>query len=188
MKRLLPLFALFALVSCLAPSSPDQETPGSSSAPHAWIHFTRFDRDVALYNGFYIYYTGRDHNPGAFTCFLAGAGVKKGFSYGESDEFGFKAAIDKTSVHDFNPTLLHLVGLDHEQLTFYHNGLERKLTNVHGHVVTDVLAWERPASPGPAHPGNKQPPPAKKLSEPSLPLMYYSRAELLDGACLTPFL
>ena len=184
MKRLLPLFALFALVSCLTPSSPDQETPGSSSAPHAWIHFTRFDRDVALYNGFYIYYTdrgtpleflieltpdlkrrgmlehalvvwatefgrmpflqangtGRDHNPGAFTCFLAGAGVKKGFSYGESDEFGFKAAIDKTSVHDFNSTLLHLMGLDHERLTFYHNGLERKLTNVHGHVVTDVLA------------------------------------------------
>ena len=59
MKRLLPLFALFALVSCLAPSSPDQEPPGSSSAPYAWIHFTRFDRDVALYNGFYIYYTHR---------------------------------------------------------------------------------------------------------------------------------
>ena len=54
--------------------------------------------------------TGRDHNPGAFTCFLAGAGVKKGFSYGESDEFGFKAAVDKTSVHDFNSTLLHLMG------------------------------------------------------------------------------
>ena len=84
--------------------------------------------------------TGRDHNPGAFTCFLAGAGVKKGFSYGESDEFGFKAAVDKTSVHDFNSTLLHLMGLDHERLTFYHNGLERRLTNVHGHVVTDVLA------------------------------------------------
>ncbi len=84
--------------------------------------------------------TGRDHNPGAFTCFLAGAGVKKGFSYGESDEFGFKAAVDKTTVHDFNATLLHLMGLDHERLTFYHNGLERRLTNVHGHVVTDVLA------------------------------------------------
>lgn len=84
--------------------------------------------------------TGRDHNPGAFTCFLAGAGVKKGFSYGESDEFGFKAAVDKTSVYDFNATLLHLMGLDHERLTFYHNGLERRLTNVHGHVVKDVIA------------------------------------------------
>ncbi len=84
--------------------------------------------------------TGRDHNPGAFTCFLAGAGVKKGFSYGESDEFGFKAAVDATSVYDFNATILHLMGLDHERLTYYHNGLERRLTNVHGHVVHDVLA------------------------------------------------
>lgn len=84
--------------------------------------------------------TGRDHNPGAFTCFMTGAGVKKGFSYGESDEFGFKAATNATSVYDFNATLLHLMGLDHERLTFYHNGLERRLTNVHGHVVKDVLA------------------------------------------------
>ncbi len=84
--------------------------------------------------------TGRDHNPGAFTCFLVGAGVKRGFSFGESDEFGFKAAVDKTTVYDFNATLLHLMGLDHECLTFYHNGLERRLTNVHGEVVKDVLA------------------------------------------------
>ncbi|WP_040764590.1 DUF1501 domain-containing protein [Novipirellula maiorica] len=84
--------------------------------------------------------TGRDHNPSAFTCFLAGAGVKKGFSYGESDEFGFKSAINPTTVYDFNATLLHLMGLDHERLTFYHNGIERRLTNVHGHVVKDVLA------------------------------------------------
>ena len=84
--------------------------------------------------------TGRDHNPDAFTCFLTGAGVKRAFSYGQSDEFGFKAAVDKTTVYDFNATLLHLMGLDHERLTFYHNGLERRLTNVHGHVVHDVLA------------------------------------------------
>jgi len=84
--------------------------------------------------------TGRDHNPNAFTCFMTGAGVKKGFSYGESDEFGFKAAVDKTSVFDFNATLLHLLGLDHERLTFYHNGLERRLTNVHGKVIREVLA------------------------------------------------
>ncbi len=84
--------------------------------------------------------TGRDHNPDAFTCFLAGAGVKKGFSYGESDEFGFKAAANPTSVYDFNATILHLLGLDHERLSFYHNGLERRLTNVHGHVIKDVLA------------------------------------------------
>lgn len=84
--------------------------------------------------------TGRDHNPEAFTCFLTGAGVKKGFSYGQSDEFGFKTAENTTTVYDFNATLLHLMGLDHERLTYYHNGLERRLTNVHGHVVKDVLA------------------------------------------------
>jgi hypothetical protein len=84
--------------------------------------------------------TGRDHNPDAFTCFLAGAGVKKGFSYGESDEFGFKAAVDPVSVYDFNATILHLMGLDHERLTYYHNGLERRLTNVHGHLVKEILA------------------------------------------------
>lgn len=71
---------------------------------------------------------------------FAGAGVKKGFSYGESDEFGFKAALNETSVYDFNATILHLLGLDHERLTFYHNGLERRITNVHGHVIKDVLA------------------------------------------------
>lgn len=84
--------------------------------------------------------TGRDHNPEAFTCFLAGAGVKKGFSYGESDEFGFKTAADPVEVYDFNATILHLMGLDHERLSYYHNGLERRLTNVHGHVIKDVLA------------------------------------------------
>ncbi len=84
--------------------------------------------------------TGRDHNPDAFTCLLSGAGVKKGFSHGESDEFGFKAVKNSTSVYDFNATILHLMGLDHERLTYYHNGLERRLTNVHGHVVKEVLA------------------------------------------------
>ncbi|TWT75024.1 DUF1501 domain-containing protein [Allorhodopirellula solitaria] len=84
--------------------------------------------------------TGRDHNPDAFTCFLAGAGVNKGFSYGESDEFGFKSTVNPTTVYDFNATLLHLMGLDHERLSYYHNGIERRLTNVHGHVVKDVLA------------------------------------------------
>jgi len=84
--------------------------------------------------------TGRDHNPDAFMCFLAGAGVKKGFSYGESDEFGAKAVVNKASVYDFNATILRLMGLDHERLTYYHNGLERRLTNVHGHYIKDVLA------------------------------------------------
>lgn len=84
--------------------------------------------------------TGRDHNPDAFTCFLAGAGVKKGFSYGESDSFGSKAVVNPVEVYDFNATILHLMGLDHERLSYYHNGLERRLTSVHGHVIKDVLA------------------------------------------------
>ena len=84
--------------------------------------------------------TGRDHNPDAFTCFLAGAGVKKAFSFGESDNFGAKAVVNPVDVYDFNATLLHLMGLDHERLSYYHNGLERRLTNVHGHVIKDVLA------------------------------------------------
>ncbi len=84
--------------------------------------------------------TGRDHNPDTFTCFLAGAGVKRGFSYGESDEFGFKAAVNPRTVYDFNATLLHLMGLDHQRLTFYHNGIERRLTQVHGEVIEAMLA------------------------------------------------
>ncbi len=84
--------------------------------------------------------TGRDHNPDAFTCFLAGAGVKKAFSYGESDEFGAKAVVNPVEVYDFNATILHLMGLHHDRLTYYHNGLERRLTNVHGHVIKDLLA------------------------------------------------
>ena len=84
--------------------------------------------------------TGRDHNPNAFTCFLAGAGVKKGFSYGKSDEWGYKTAENPIEIYDFNATIMHLMGLDHERLSFYHNGLERRLTNVHGHVIKDILA------------------------------------------------
>ena len=66
--------------------------------------------------------------------------MKKGFSFGKSDNFGFKSVEDKATVYDFNATILHLMGLDHERLSFYHNGLERRLTNVHGHVIKDVLA------------------------------------------------
>jgi hypothetical protein len=83
---------------------------------------------------------GRDHNPSGFTCWLAGAGVKKGFSHGATDEFGYKSVQNIVTVHDFHATILHLLGLDHERLTYYHNGLERRLTDVHGEVVEPVLA------------------------------------------------
>ena len=84
--------------------------------------------------------SGRDHNPGGFTAWLAGAGVKHGFSYGATDEFGYKAVENIATVYDFHATILHLLGLDHERLTFYHNGIERRLTDVHGHVIKEVLA------------------------------------------------
>lgn len=83
--------------------------------------------------------SGRDHNPEGFTCWLAGAGVKAPFSYGATDEFGYKAVENVVNVHDFHATILHLLGLDHERLTFYYNGLERRLTDVEGHVVSDIL-------------------------------------------------
>lgn len=83
---------------------------------------------------------GRDHNPHGFTAWLAGAGVKKGFSYGATDEFGHKAVEKVTSIYDFYATILHLLGLDHQRLSYYHNGIERRLTDVHGHVIRDVLA------------------------------------------------
>jgi hypothetical protein len=84
--------------------------------------------------------SGRDHNPDGFTTWMMGAGVKKGFSYGETDEFSYRAVKDVATVFDFHATILHLLGLDHERLTYYHNGFERRLTDVHGHVIKDVLA------------------------------------------------
>jgi len=83
--------------------------------------------------------SGRDHNPSGFTVWLAGAGVKAPFSYGATDEFGHRAVENVATVHDFHATILHLLGLDHKRLTFYHNGLERRLTDVHGHVIHDVV-------------------------------------------------
>ena len=82
--------------------------------------------------------SGRDHNPSGFTVWLAGAGVKRGFSYGATDEFGYRAVEHVTTIYDLHATLLHLLGLDHERLSFYHNGIERRLTDVHGHVVESV--------------------------------------------------
>ena len=83
---------------------------------------------------------GRDHNPNGFTAWLAGAGVKAGVSHGATDELGYQAVENVLSVHDLNATILHLLGLDHEALTFKHNGIERRLTDVHGHVIKEILA------------------------------------------------
>ena len=84
--------------------------------------------------------SGRDHNPAGFTVWLSGAGVKAPFSYGATDEFGYKAVENVATVYDLHATILHLLGLDHKRLSFYHNGFERRLTDVHGHVIEDILA------------------------------------------------
>jgi hypothetical protein len=86
--------------------------------------------------------SGRDHKPAGFTVWLAGAGVKHGFSHGATDEFGYRAEQHITTIYDLHATILHLLGLDHERLSFYHNGIERRLTDVHGQVVEAVLACE----------------------------------------------
>jgi hypothetical protein len=84
---------------------------------------------------------GRDHNPHAFTAWLAGAGVKGGFHYGETDDIGFKSVVDRVSVHDFHATILHALGIDHEKLIFNFQGLEQRLTGVEkSRVVKEVFA------------------------------------------------
>jgi hypothetical protein len=85
-------------------------------------------------------FAGRDHSPGGFTVWMAGGGVKGGTTYGETDEFGYQASIDKVHVHDLNATILHLLGFDHEKLTFFFQGRNYRLTDVHGEVVKGVLA------------------------------------------------
>jgi uncharacterized protein (DUF1501 family) len=84
--------------------------------------------------------TGRDHNPGGFTVWVAGGGFKPGFAYGETDEFGFQGVEGRIHMHDLHATLLHQLGLDHKRLTFQHAGRNYRLTDVHGKVVHDVIA------------------------------------------------
>lgn len=83
---------------------------------------------------------GRDHHPYAFTYWLAGGGVNAGYTHGASDDFGYNIVQDPVHVHDFNATLLRLLGIDHERLTFRFQGRDYRLTDVHGHVVEDILA------------------------------------------------
>jgi arylsulfatase A-like enzyme len=98
---------------------------------------------------------GRDHHPRCFTVWMAGAGVRKGFTYGQTDAYGYNIADDKGNpinpdkhkftpgavhVHDLQATVLHLLGMDHERLTFKFQGRRHRLTDVHGHVVKELLA------------------------------------------------
>jgi Protein of unknown function (DUF1501) len=83
---------------------------------------------------------GRDHNSGAFTAWMAGGGIKGGSAYGSTDELGAKVAENPAYCYDLHATALHLLGVDHEKLTFYNNGAKRRLTDVHGHVIKPLLA------------------------------------------------
>jgi hypothetical protein len=104
------------------------------------IFTTEFGRTPFTQSAGNVVGTGRDHNKYAFTCWLAGAGLKPGFAYGSTDEIGWKVAENPVPWHDFHATVLHLLGIDHEKLTYYHNGIQRRLTNVHGEVVKGILA------------------------------------------------
>jgi len=83
---------------------------------------------------------GRDHNPKGFLVWMAGAGIRGGASHGETDEIGYRAAVDPVTVHDLHATMLHLLGVDHEKLTYLHNGRNYRLTDVAGNVLTRILA------------------------------------------------
>ena len=84
--------------------------------------------------------TGRDHNPWGYSVWFAGAGVKRGFAYGATDPVGLRAAEKKVHVHDLHATILHLLGMDHEELTYFHNGRDERLTDVAGHVVKEIMS------------------------------------------------
>jgi uncharacterized protein (DUF1501 family) len=83
---------------------------------------------------------GRDHNPSAFSIWMAGAGIRGGTIYGETDEYGYRVIDKPTSIHDLHATMLYLLGIDHEHLTFRFSGRDIRLTDVHGHVIRDILA------------------------------------------------
>ena len=84
--------------------------------------------------------TGRDHNPQGFTMWLAGGGVRPGIAYGETDEFGQNAIVNKVHMHDMHATILHLLGIDHERLTYRYAGRDFRLTDVHGRVVSQLFS------------------------------------------------
>jgi len=83
---------------------------------------------------------GRDHHPRCFTIWMAGGGAKPGVNYGETDDFSYNIVKDPVHVHDFQATMLRLLGVDHERLTFKHQGRRYRLTDVHGKVVNELIA------------------------------------------------
>lgn len=101
---------------------------------------TEFGRTPFAQSAADVIGTGRDHNQYGFSVWLAGAGLKHGLAYGQTDDVGYQAVENRVHWNDFHATVLHLLGVDHERLTFYHNGIQRRLTNVHGQVISGILA------------------------------------------------
>ena len=101
---------------------------------------TEFGRTPFAQSASNVVGTGRDHNQSGFSVWLAGAGVKPGVAYGSTDDVGWKASENIVTWPDFHATVLHLLGIDHQRLTYYHNGIRRRLTNVHGEVIRGIVA------------------------------------------------
>ena len=101
---------------------------------------TEFGRTPFTQSAADIVGKGRDHNQYGFTVWLAGAGLKHGIAYGATDDVGWKAVENVTTWPDFHATVLRILGIDHTRLTYYHNGIQRRLTNVHGEVIKEILA------------------------------------------------
>lgn len=101
---------------------------------------TEFGRTPFTQSAADVVGTGRDHNQYGFSVWMAGAGLKPGIAYGATDDIGWKAVEHPATWHDFHATVLNLLGIDHTRLTYYHNGIQRRLTNVHGEVIGGVLA------------------------------------------------
>ncbi len=100
---------------------------------------TEFGRTPFTQSAANVVGKGRDHNQTGFTIWMAGAGLKKGITYGQTDEVGYRSVENVVHWYDFHATVLHLLGIDHTRLTFYHNGIQRRLTNVHGHLIDAIL-------------------------------------------------
>jgi uncharacterized protein (DUF1501 family) len=101
---------------------------------------TEFGRTPFTQSAADVVGTGRDHNKYGFSLWLAGGGLKPGIAYGETDDIGWKVAQQPVPWHDLHATVLHLLGIRHDRLTYYHNGIQRRLTNVHGEVLEKLLA------------------------------------------------
>jgi arylsulfatase A-like enzyme len=100
---------------------------------------TEFGRTPFTQSAANVVGKGRDHNQYGFSVWLAGGGSRAGTAYGATDDVGWKSVVNPTLWHDFHATVLHLLGIDHERLTYYHNGIRRRLTNVHGEVVKGIV-------------------------------------------------